>query len=114
MSLHPSFNFTPRRGCQLAKAFGVNCWEARKALESRRGAWALPQNANQRLSIGAGVGCPVSTSARSFNADALDPNNVPSFGDVLRAFHTEIRQLRNVHQTFLAWQNFYKRSEFFC
>jgi len=47
------------------------------------------------------------------NPNALDPNNIPDFGNVLGPFDTEIRQLRNVHESFPAWQNFHKCAEFF-
>src|SRR4030095_7013848 len=47
------------------------------------------------------------------DADALDPNDVTGFHDVLRAFDAEIRQFGDVHESFLARENFHKRAEFF-
>src|SRR5207249_11956122 len=44
--------------------------------------------------------------------DALDPNHVANFGDVLRSFHPEIRELRNMHEPVSARENFHKRAKF--
>src|SRR5438093_11192532 len=44
--------------------------------------------------------------------DALDPNHVANFGDVLRSFHPEIREFRNVHEPVSARENFHKRAKF--
>src|SRR6266404_6090097 len=46
------------------------------------------------------------------DADALDPNHVTGFHNVLRAFDPEIRQLGNMHESFPARKNFHKRAEF--
>src|SRR5439155_9552163 len=44
--------------------------------------------------------------------DTLDPNHVANFGDVLRSFHPEIRELRNVHEPVSARENLHKRAKF--
>src|SRR5437762_13833003 len=45
--------------------------------------------------------------------DALDPNHVANFGNVLRSFHPEIRELRNMHEPVSARENLHKRDKFF-
>src|SRR5882724_7162552 len=47
------------------------------------------------------------------DADALDPNDVANLGNVLRSFHTKVRELGNVHEPIPARENFDKRAEFF-
>src|SRR6266581_799107 len=47
------------------------------------------------------------------DADALDPDHVADFCDVLRSFDAEIRELGNVDEAVLAGENFDKGPELF-
>src|SRR5262249_18558615 len=48
------------------------------------------------------------------DADALDPNDIANFGNIFGPFHSEIRELGDVHKPILTRENFDKCAEFLC